>query len=73
MKCSRCGTPSRWAECDECRGEARARTVPPVRNDRLPPPLPEPIGIPFCKCGAITGLVTFQGVSRCAECWRSGR
>lgn len=73
MRCATCNAPSQYRVCGECRDEERQRDkaqAPTPHNFRLPLEPPPPPGWRFCACGSLSNLSTWQGVTRCAPCWR---
>ena len=69
-RCTGCGAPSRGSRCEDCLGA--------IEQDRafiqhgLPPKLPAPAGIGFCRCGALRDLIQRRdGSWTCATCFGS--
>lgn len=69
--CVECGRPAKASRCFECRQVLQAEQRVRSGEAHLPPREPDPVGIPFCACGAITNVVAFGSEVRCAECWRN--
>ena len=72
--CEDCRLPTKGTLCGECRAirraEERTRETREL-NTRLPPRLPEPPSLRWCPdCGALSGLATWHGVTKCGDCWR---